>query len=68
MHAQQNIKSDRYVLVGYYLGFENADCFHLQGKVKSIMKAEAAGFSRPTTLLGIVLSILNVVKISNIAF
>jgi len=54
--------------VGYYLGFERADCFHLQGKVKPTMKGEAAGFSRPITLLGIAVSILNVVKISNIAF
>jgi len=58
--------SGRCVLVEYYLGFERADCFHLQGKVKSTMKAEAARFSRPMTLLGIAVSILNVVKISNI--
>jgi hypothetical protein len=31
------------------------------------MKAEAAGFFRPITSLGIGVSILNVVKISNIA-
>jgi hypothetical protein len=56
------------VLVGYYLGFERADCFHLQGKVKPTMKGEAAGFSRPVTLLGIPVSIFDVVRISNIAF